>query len=189
MGSRVRAFAVVAVSVLLSASATIAGGPPYGQGQHLDGFGPHWLLDSSEYPAVTCSYSRGVLYRIVMRKPIIYALDRTSQDDRQWVGWRAVFQYADLVAGADTQWVELTRTPTVYAIADEQNEARFRNLTFNVLPSIKRHSIFRVKYLMTWYYPTKGQRYGVAVHWPLYYLEHDPTGDVMAEESCSTTSE
>lgn len=175
MAARIGVVVLVVVAACLSISPAAAGGPPAGQGRHDPGYGPHWLLDTAEFPGVTCSYSNGILRRITARKPIMNAYDRTPKNDKQWVAWRADYQYADLPADNTSEpvWLTFRQSTPSHAIADEQSEAHFSNVTLEVPTNITDHPIVRVLYHLSWFYPGRGQSAGGALHWPSNYLIRD----------------
>jgi hypothetical protein len=50
--------------------------------------GRHSLIDTSEYPGAECREQGLVLERIKVRRPVMFARDRTGRVDTQVVGWR-----------------------------------------------------------------------------------------------------
>ena len=54
---------------------------------HRGSFGAHALIDSVEYPGARCLYDGDLnTVRVRVRPPMVFARDRTSARDMQWVG-------------------------------------------------------------------------------------------------------
>jgi hypothetical protein len=81
---------VVALGLSIAGAAPIAADTPQ---THTGVFGVHYLADSAEYPAATCSYNSGtVIASIRVRAPFVYARNTVAGTESQAVSWQFAVQ-------------------------------------------------------------------------------------------------
>lgn len=150
---------------------TIPTPPPPG---HSGRYGVHTLIDNGEYQGVTCLYHNvpgdDYLHKIIARRPVVFAFDRTAGIDSQTVGWKATVQFTD----DNTTWHKLIGTPIVKATATDHVNAAFQPRAF-AITSPQSHAQFRVVTRLLWYYPSSSQVNGRAVHAVAYYRNAGPS--------------
>jgi hypothetical protein len=183
VGMKLRMGRTVAAVILLAGiqvTAPVMAGTN-GAGPHGGDYGYHWLLDSQEYPAVTCVYdSQGHIDRVKIRRPIVFGDDRRpSQVDSQWVGWRAIVQYSDSDMPTSEDWSTQTQTSIVKDYTSDKHPAEFLPRTVNLSSGAYQHTNWRVRYRLLWYYPSKSDQDGYAVHDPnwIYQDEYGSSSD------------
>ena len=144
------------LSLMLS-STTLADQPV----SHRGSFGPHALVDTLEYPGATCRYDRDLnLERVRVRPPIVFARDRTSARDMQWVGWVVELQYAP----DDGTYSTVQKSSAVKVMALDDTPAPFRQRTVTV-ERPRGSGSWRVVSRMIWYKPgTASTWQGTARH-------------------------
>lgn len=150
----------VVVAVVLSAAAPASAGVPIGLGPHSGNYGVHTLIDNGEYAGAACSYSSvGVIQKIGIRAPIVFAFNRTSAVDTQKVGWRYHIQYSQ----DGNSWSNSTTSTLVKATATDKVNAHFpaRTYTFDLIPLT---TYFRVTIDLLWFYPDATHVDGQAKH-------------------------
>jgi hypothetical protein len=118
-------------------------------------------MDTTEYPGATCRYDGGMnLYRVRVRPPIVFARDRTSARDMQWVGWVVELQYRPDTGSFST----VQRSSVVKVMALDDTPAPFRQRTVTV-ERPRGSGSWRVVSRMIWYKPgTAGTWQGTARH-------------------------
>jgi hypothetical protein len=115
---RLAVAALLAAATLLPAAAPAAAALP----GHTGTRGVHVLIDTFEYPGVTCHHvtsAPGRLKRVAVRRPIVYAPDTTSRRDQRWVGWRYRIQRS----ADETTWETVHTSPIRRAIAYDDQPA------------------------------------------------------------------
>jgi hypothetical protein len=123
-------------------------------------YGVHYLADSSEYPAVRCTYnSQQAISSIRVRDPFVFARNRTSGVDTQLVGW--YFRVQRAAVGAST-WTEVGNSAIQRKVATDQQVADFSPITRAVAPDASRQ--FRVIVTMLWYNAARTGLEGYATH-------------------------
>ena len=90
-----RAPIVAVVAVLLAAMPAAAQGGDPTYGPHSGNYGVHGFIDSAEWPGGLCTYDAGtgLLKKIKVWSPIVYAFDRTGGTDHQTVGIRTRVEF------------------------------------------------------------------------------------------------
>ncbi len=111
--------------------------------------GPHALLDSRAFPGVECVYGTDTnLVRLRVRPPTMYARDRSSDRDRQWVGWQV-----DLRFKADRgTWSTIKHTSVIKVRAWDDTPAAFRTRSVTT-PGAAGSGSYRIQVRMLWYKP------------------------------------
>jgi peptidoglycan/xylan/chitin deacetylase (PgdA/CDA1 family) len=145
---------LVAGALLLAAAWPAAADTPVA---HWGAVGAHRLVDTQKRPGAACRYDAvdRRLRRVVARPPVVLARDRTSGEDRQLVGIRAVLQRG--VPGAG--WVTVAITDEVRRTATDAASPFTAWASFPA-PGSGR---FRVRWRMAWF-GADGRRAGAAVH-------------------------
>lgn len=110
---RLAVAAVIAAATILPGAAPAAAALP----GHTGTRGVHVLIDTSEYPGITCHYNTfapGKLKRLAVRRPIVYAPDTTARRDQRWVGWRYRIQRTATKGSWETIHVSTIRRAIAY---------------------------------------------------------------------------
>jgi hypothetical protein len=133
---------------------------------HRGTFGPHALVDGLEYPGATCRYDDDQdLYRVRVRPPVVFARDRTSARDLQWVGWVIELQYQP--AGGTFSTIQ--RSSVVKVMGLDDTPAPFRQRTVSI-DRPRGSGSWRVVSRMIWYKPgTASTWQGTARHRVTFY--------------------
>ncbi|MET0773068.1 MAG: hypothetical protein ABWZ82_08300 [Candidatus Limnocylindrales bacterium] len=133
---------------------------------HRGTFGPHALTDTLEYPGATCRYDDDLdLVRVRVRPPIVFARDRTSARDLQWVGWVVELQYRPDEGSFST----IQRSSVVKVMALDDAPAPFRQRTVTI-DRPRGSGSWRVVSRMIWYRPgTASTWQGTARHRVTFY--------------------
>lgn len=134
---------------------------------HVGRVGAHSLTDSWEYPGIRCGYDKDMnAARIRVRPPTVFARDRTSARDSQWVGWRIELQYHRDAGGS---WSTVQKSSVVKARAFDDLAAPFRQRTVSVAHP-KGSGRWRVVARMVWYQAgASSVREGTARHRFTFY--------------------
>lgn len=176
------ALAGIAMAIFVGAAPVSA--KPTGQ------YGVHQLVDSEEYPAVTCVYVGidQVLSKIKVRAPIVFGSNRGPGEDSQPVGWRYKIQWSDLIARG-TVWHPFYVSPMDTAMATDRHNAAFvpRSHTFG--PHVQDHDLYRVIYELSWFLPEVDDQVGFSRLDPVYYRIATPGNDpqVSPTPDCSSS--
>ncbi len=149
---------VLGVTLALVAPSAVTADTPVSHGGT---FGPHALTDSLEYPGATCRYDDDQnVDRIRVRPPTVFARDRTSARDMQWVGWVVELQYRSDSGTFST----VQRSSVVKVTAWDDAPAPFRQRTVTI-DRPRGSGSWRVVSRMIWYKPgTAGTWQGTARH-------------------------
>lgn len=146
--------------------------------------GVHALIDTDKYPGVTCTFHnfdpRDDLKRITVRPPIVYAVDRSSAMDSQWVSWRFRVQVTDVPNPAPGDWYDLYTAPKVKVMATDAYNAQWTSRSFAVVDGTA-HADWRAVVDMYWFFPNKATQSGKATQFPAFYQvragsDRHPTG-------------
>lgn len=145
--------------------------------------GVHGLIDSAEYPSVTCRYhSSFQLAKILVRAPIVYARDTGPGVQTRTVGWRFRVQWSSGLGFSNFK-----TSSVVKASASDQRPAGFvqRSISFSDALEI----VYRVRVDMYWY-DTHGRQIGKATHAPQWYAWSAPThgSGVTHGDTCGPAS-
>jgi hypothetical protein len=145
-------------AALLVGATPVSAAPadPY-YGPHSGNFGVHTLIDDRHgNNGVTCVYAPNHdLHKLKIRRPIVFAYDRTAGVDTQWVGWRYVVEYIDLTtAGANYEnWADKVRSTWVKAKATDSSAASWSPRSYTFGSEVADHFTYRVSVQIKWYYP------------------------------------
>ncbi len=113
---------------------------------HSGSYGPHYLTDTVEYPGAYCHFNENyTLDRVRVRPPVIYAKDRGTGKDSQWVGWQVIVRGR---AFDETAWHTVSVSSIVKAVASDDRAASLRMRNIPVF-----HLEARVTIKMIWYKP------------------------------------
>ena len=131
--------------------------------------GLHFLLDSREYPAITCvTDNEGYLAVVNIRRPILFADDRGPGVQSQKVSWRARVYPAPLSAGSPAGGAVYTSTWRT-ATASETSFADFLPIKVaRPRSDWEVYSGYVVTYEFRWLYPGTTID-GTAIHGPALY--------------------
>jgi hypothetical protein len=149
---------VVCAAVVLGAAPVSAGPPddPY-YGPHSGNRGVHTLIDNqSENQGVTCVYgSDYLLDTMKIRRPLVFAYDRSNGVDREYVAWKFIVEYADSLPGNPgyNDWDNLFGSSWVKAKATDDIVAVWSPRSFNFGSNVSDHTYYRLSILIKWYYP------------------------------------
>ena len=141
--------------------------------------GHHHLRDTNATPGVRCKYVEGggsgeeVLNQLVIKPPVVFAVNDTPARDAQKVGWRALIQRRN--HGAAT-WNTIAHSSTMKATAFEDMAAPFSSLTMPV--TSQYGASFRVHITMYWYAADNTTVTGQATHEVDWYrkIAHSTSG-------------
>jgi len=181
----------VAIAILLTAVPAMAGLAPYWLGPESGHYGTHMLLDNGEYQGATCLYnSSHTLHKINIRRPIVFAFNRTSHTDTEWVGWRYVIEVnlGKVVTGNYTDWTNVAVGPIHKAKATDQANALLKPTSYT-FPSAPPLGAYRVSIQMFWYLPSQTALDGKALDVVMNYRVVDPAlGTGYSEYYCDSSS-
>lgn len=127
--------------------------------------GKHHLRDSSAKPGVKCRYQEGggsgeqVLYQLVVKPPVVFAVNDTAARDAQKVGWRIMVQRRNHGAAS---FVTIAQSSIKTATAFDDAAASFSSRTVPVIS--KFGADFRVHIQMLWYAANGTTVSGWAIH-------------------------
>ena len=143
---RLIAAIVIATAALAPAAAASAALPGHSGTQ-----GVHVLIDTQEFPGITCHYqlnAPGILKRIAVRRPIVYAPDLTAGRDHRWVGWRYRIQRST----DDVTWTTVASSKIRRAIAYDDQPAALQPSGKNLVG--RSGAIYRALIDLWWYTPS-----------------------------------
>ena len=119
---------------------------------HSGKIGPHSLTDSAEYAGATCRYSgekgEANVSSVRVLPPTVFARNRSSHHDRQWVGWKVELRYR----APGGSWRTIQMTSAVTARAWDDTPATFHTRTVPVTHPVGSGE-YRVYVRMVWYEP------------------------------------
>jgi hypothetical protein len=170
------------VALIVAASPAAAETP----GPHSGNVGVHALIDTNQFPGVTCVFHTtpdDLLHRIKVRAPIVYAYDRTTGTDTEWVGWR--FRIQTSTNGTD--WTDAPGgvSSFVKVQATDQYNAQWSTRVY-VVPQPPAGS-YRAVVNIRWYYPTASHVDGRSVRYPTYYLDAGQGVSRFVGTRCATS--
>jgi hypothetical protein len=133
---------------------------------HRGSFGPHALIDGLEYPGATCRYDGDLnLASVRVRPPTVFARNRTSARDLQWVGWVVELQYRS----DDGTFSTVQKSSVVKVMGLDDTPAPFRRRTVSI-DRPRGSGSWRVVSRMIWYKPgTSSTWQGTARHRITFY--------------------
>jgi hypothetical protein len=143
---------------VLSVSSAVVADAPVG---HSGIYGAHSLTDSAEYEGARCYYNDDSnMYRVRVRPPTVFARDRTTARDSQWVGWLVELRYRP----DGGSWSTVQKSNVVKVKAWDDTPAAFSRSTVTVAHT-HGSGEWRVIVRMTWYRPgTSDEWEGTARH-------------------------
>lgn len=149
--------------------------------------GRHRLVDTETRPGAVCRYDAGgALLGVVVRPPVMFAVDRTARRDRQPVAWQAVLQEgltSDPAPAIDV-WEHAAVSPRQIARAADDTRAAFSRMGIRH-PGIV-DAEYRVRVRMGWLRPRDPSKLmGKSVHQVDFYRLGGPGGSgEVAAGSC-----
>jgi hypothetical protein len=175
---RVRAVAIalgtaLAIALTPAGATTVAGPPTHPPFPTASGnFGVFSLIDNPTFAGAICYWHSGShpsLYKITVRRPIVFASSRVSGTTSQKVGWRYQVEYSSDA----TNWSVIATSPIVKSTATRQREAFWlpRTFTFNTVPT---DGYYRIKVRLLWYWPNTSTVDGTGTAYPQYYDVAEP---------------
>lgn len=149
---------VLGLTLSLVAPAAVSADTPV---SHRGSFGAHALIDTVEYPGATCRYDDDLnAARVRVRPPTVFARDRSSARDLQWVGWVVELQYQPDGGSFST----VQRSSAVKVMALDDTPAPFRQRTVTI-ERPRGSGSWRVVSRMIWYKPGTSRTWqGTARH-------------------------
>lgn len=148
---------------------------------HRGRVGRHHLRDTATHPGALCwtPAETDPVGRVVVRPPVVFAIDRTAGVDRQLVGWQARLQ-RETTDG----WKTVDRSALLFARATDEEAAHFERTQFR----LRHPGTYRVRVLMVWRRDAEPHIVGAALHEVDFYRNttNGPTGAVT-EGSCTLT--
>jgi hypothetical protein len=154
-------FATIALVVGLGLS--LAGAASTSADTHLTQsgtFGIHFLADSSEYAGVTCTYNNAsTISSIRVRDPLVFARNRTSSADTQWVSW--YFRVQAQTQG-DTSWTAVATSDVSKLTATDAQVANFSPISKAFAGNAGKQ--YRVLVVIRWYGTDGTTEVGRATH-------------------------
>lgn len=180
------AAAALAAAFLLAAAPVSAAGDPT-VGPHTGNLGVHTLVDTSDYPGATCIYDPGLhLKTIKIRQPIVYAFDRTSKTDTEWVAWRYHIEYSSSDAPPEqyVNWPDFAVSSWTKVKATDLDNARWTSGTYTMGSGSGSHPFYRVSIELRWFFPSSSTKDGNAVHVVNNYRIKDSGGQVTVQVAC-----
>jgi hypothetical protein len=129
--------------------------------------GRHVLIDNGEFPGANCrSQSFTDLVSIRVRRPVMYARNRTSGTDHQTVGWRWQLR--------DESFSAVAQGPIAKASATDKRPAAFSNQTVGM--SGRPEGVYFISIRMYWFKPgSSTQVQGTARHFVRNYARNGDT--------------
>jgi hypothetical protein len=169
-----------------SASATAAGDDL----SHSGNYGVHMPFDSGEFPGATCTYGTAPdpnwIKTLKVSAPIVYAFDRTSGTDRQYLRWRFRIQYTDGDPALGDWHGEYTSSWVKTRATDKYNaQWSARTWTRGSKPLRGR---YRAVVEMRWNYPTKNRVDGRATALTGWYRQIEGTPQGTQQDNCQGTT-
>jgi hypothetical protein len=166
---------ILAAALVLSMTGTTLADTPVG---HSGTYGPHSLTDSGETAGARCVYDSDLfLYRIKVLPPTVFARNRTSSRDSQWVGWRIDLRYRDGEGGG---WGTVKHTSFVKAKAYDDTPGVLSTRSIPIGDQVGGGE-FQVIVRMQWYKPGHSDTWeGTARH----QVDHYDSTEIFTEASC-----
>jgi hypothetical protein len=152
--------------VIMTAAAALAGPAAAGTlpgPEDSNRYGRHALIDNEEYPGANCLGESSALTRIRVRRPIMFARNRTPGVDNQVVGWRWQLR--------DSTFALVDQGPIQKATASDQRAAAFKPAVVDVADRPEGQWFIAVK--MLWYRAgTSSSLEGSALHYVRNYASN-----------------
>ena len=137
----------LAVALALSVGGSALADTPIA---HSGLIGVHSLTDSAEYAGATCCYSGTMgeanVSSVRVLPPTVFARNRSSHHDQQWVGWKVELRYQPLDGPERT----IQMTAAMKAKAWDDTPAAFHTVTVRVTHPVGEGD-YRVYVRMIWY--------------------------------------
>jgi hypothetical protein len=134
--------------------------------------GVHMLIDTNEYPGVTCWFRpfnpRDDLKRIEVRPPVVYARNHGSGIDAQIVGWRFRIQARDYDSEPGP-WFDVYESTIVKAPATDGHNAQWSARSFKIADGTA-HYDWRAVVVALWFSRSDGSTVGKATMHPQHQL-------------------
>jgi hypothetical protein len=123
-------------------------------------FGVHFLADSREYAGVSCTYnSANVIHSVRVRDPFIFARNRTTGVDTQWVSW--YFRVQAQTPGARS-WTTVATSAVQKRTASDAQVADFGPMTKAFAGTAAKQ--YRVLVVVRWFGAGGTTEVGRAIH-------------------------
>jgi hypothetical protein len=123
-------------------------------------YGVHFLADSSEYAGVSCTYnSANVISSVRVRDPFIFARNRTTGADAQWVSW--YFRVQAQTPGASS-WTAVATSAVQKRTASDAQVADFSPMTKAFAGTAAKQ--YRVLVVVRWFGARGTTEVGRATH-------------------------
>jgi len=136
----------LAVALALSVGGVALADAPIG---HAGKIGAHSLTDSAEFAGATCRYNEDMnVSSVRVLPPTVFARNRSSNHDQQWVGWKVELRYR----APGGSWSTIQMTSAVTARAWDDTPATFHTRTVPVTHPVGSGE-YRVYVRMVWYEP------------------------------------
>ncbi len=168
----------------------IAAQPAAAHAAHTSGSpGSYSVIDTETNQSVHCfypsaSHANNDLSKIKIKPPKLYAKNRTSGVDSQWVGWQFSIQHGTTVGSAPAGWTTYYKSSVMKAVAKDNQAASFTTKTWIAGNHINRW--WRVKLLMFWYAPGSKTKISGQVNWIVdyYAITYPPNPDTWYPTDC-----
>ena len=180
------ALAPLAAAILLAALPVSAASDPT-VGPHSGKVGVHQLVDTASYPGATCVYGQSqILKTIKIRQPIVYAFDRSSKTNTEWVAWRYHIEYSESNAptGTYVNWPDFAVSSWTKAQATDVNNARWPARAYTMASGSGAHLFYRVSIELRWFFPNSSTKDGSAVHVVNDYRLNTQAGQDLVQVAC-----
>ena len=143
---RVLCALALAVGLAISVGGVAEADAPLG---HAGRIGAHSLTDNAEYAGASCRYNDDLnMSSVRVLPPTVFARDRSSNRDGQWVGWKVELRYR----ASGGAWHTTQLTSAIKARAWDDTPAAFRSRTVQVAHPVGSGE-YRVDVRMIWYEP------------------------------------
>jgi len=136
----------LAVALALSVGGVALADAPIG---HAGKIGAHSLTDSAEFAGATCRYNKDMnVSSVRVLPPTVFARNRSSNHDQQWVGWKVELRYQPLGGS----WRTIQMTAAMKAKTWDDTPAAFHAVTVPVTHQVGSGA-YRINVRMIWYEP------------------------------------
>ena len=116
---------------------------------HSGRFGPHSLTDSTESAGATCRYNGELnVSSVRVLPPTVFARNRSSSHDQQWVGWKVELRFRP----PGGSWSTIQLTSAIRAKAWDDTPAVFHTRSVSVSHPVGAGD-YRVYVRIIWYKP------------------------------------
>jgi hypothetical protein len=171
----VRRALILTASLMLSASGVAMADTPVG---HSGTYGPHSLTDSDESAGARCIFdSEMYLTRVRVLPPTLFARDRTSSRDSQYVDWRVELRYRD---GEGGSWGTFKNSTYTKVKAYDDTPAALARKSVSIGSQVGGGE-FEVIVRMRWYRPGHPDVWeGTARH----HVDRYDSTEISTQSSC-----